>query len=161
MARYILYRSRNLGRLDWFLCSWSHRSKLRSWSAGLLFGDSGKNLPPCWFRLLAGPGSLWLWDRGLHFSQRGATADSWKPSSSASMWAGPYVPELGIVHSVLFSLESSLTFPSASSLLSPARDNSLLLRAPVMRLAHPNNLKKSPYFQVPDLNSVWKIPFAI
>lgn len=62
---------------------------------------------------------------------------------------------------ILLMLHISLTFPSASSLLSPARDNSLLLRAPVMRLAHPNNLKKSPYFQVPDLNSVWKIPFAI
>ena len=62
---------------------------------------------------------------------------------------------------ILLMLHISLTFPSASSLLPPARENSLLLRAPVRRLAHPNNLKKSPYFQVPDLNSVWKIPFAI
>ena len=55
---------------------------------------------------------------------------------------------------ILLMLHISLTFPSASSLLPPARENSLLLRAPVRRLAHPNNLKKSPYFQVPDLNSV-------
>ena len=128
------------GCFIWFLCSGSHRLRSRCQPASSSSEAPGKNWLPGSSRLLAQLSSMLLSDRGLHFlavnqrsfsASRGFLAPPWLLAPFTSKASSG---QLNPSHTLNLS-----DLPLASSLLSPARESSLLLKGLVIRSAQLSN----------------------